>query len=281
LILKGKTCLITGATSGIGKQTAISLAKLGATIAFTAIDEAEGKSTRKEIIDLSGSQEVEFLICDLASFDSIKNCCSAFLKKYDALHILINNAAVLEMKRLLSKDGIEKTLAVNYLAPFLMTKLLIGALKESAPSRIINLTSGSHKVAKIDFNNIEMNHNYSGIKAYAQSKLAMILFTHKMAKKLSGTDVVINCVHPGRVRTNLIHQLNPLFKFIVELFMVNSLKGAETTVYVASSDNVAAVSGKYFYNKRVKKSSSHSYDVNIANKLWEVSEVYTDISVIN
>ena len=200
--MKGKIVLITGATSGIGKATAAELARRGAAIVFTARDEGRGAAAREEIIRESGGGSVESVHCDLSSFDSIRSCCASFAARYPALHVLINNAGVWDFTRRLSRDGIENIFAVNYLAPFLMTNLLLDTLKKSAPSRIVNVGSGLHG-GTINFDDIEFSGSFSAVKAYRQSKLAILLFTRLLALKLEGTGVTVNAVHPGFVSTNL------------------------------------------------------------------------------
>ncbi len=200
--LKNKIVLITGATSGIGKETARGLAELDATIVFTTRDNLKGEKTRNELIAKTNNENINMLKCDLASFESIKNCCKEFKSKYDSLHVLINNAGVWDFKRRESKDGIENIFATNYLAPFLMTNLLLDVLKISNPSRIINVTSGMH-YGTINFDDIEFKQKFSGAKAYRQSKLGLILFTRLLAKKLDGIGVTVNAVHPGMNKTDL------------------------------------------------------------------------------
>lgn len=273
--MKGKIVLITGATSGIGKETARGLAQLGATIVFTTRDKQKGLQTKKELIDSTQNPNIEMLYCDLASFESIRNCCEEFKRKYDKLHVLINNAGVWDFKRRLSKDGIENIFATNYLAPFLMTNLLIDILKSSSPSRIINVTSGLH-FGTINFNDLEFKKKFSGMKAYSQSKLAMILFTRLLAKKLEETDVTVNCFQPGMTNTNLGRDAGGFFRFMFKLMGKNPKKGAETSIYLASSSDVEDITGEYFVKKKIRKSSEESYDINLAKKLWDVSKKYLD-----
>jgi NAD(P)-dependent dehydrogenase (short-subunit alcohol dehydrogenase family) len=268
-----KIVLITGATSGIGKQTALGLAKLGATIVFTTRNDLKGEKTRNELIELSQNKNIYILKCDLASFESIKNCCEEFKSKYDKLHVLINNAGVWDFKRRTSKDGIENIFATNYLAPFLMTHLLLDILKKSAPSRIINITSGMH-YGTINFDDIEFKKNFSGAKAYRQSKLGLILFTRLLAKKLDGTDVTVNVVHPGMNKTDLGRDAGGFSRMIFKLMGKDPKIGAETSIYLASSPEVENITGEYFAKKEIKRSSKESYDMDLAEKLWNVSKYY-------
>jgi NAD(P)-dependent dehydrogenase (short-subunit alcohol dehydrogenase family) len=213
------------------------------------------------------------LKCDLASFESIRNCCKEFKSKYNNLHVLINNAGVWDYKRRTSKDGIENIFATNYLAPFLMTNLLLDLLKKSSPSRIINLTSGMH-YGTINFEDIEFKHNFSGVKAYRQSKLALILFTRFLAKKLKGTGVTVNTAHPGMNKTDLGRDAGRFSKIIFKMMGKDPKIGAETSIYLATSSEVENISGEFFSKEKIKKSSKESYDMILAKKLWDLSEKY-------
>jgi len=271
--LKNKIILITGATSGIGKETAIDLARLDATIFFTTRDNLKGEKVKEELIKNTNNKNIHMLKCDLASFESIRNCCKEFKSEYDRLHVLINNAGVWDFKRRESKDGIENIFATNYLAPFLMTNLLLDLLKKSSPSRIINVTSGMH-YGTINFDDIEFKNNFSGAKAYRQSKLALILFTRFLAKKLEGTGVTVNTAHPGMNKTNLGRDAGGFSKMIFKMMGNDPKIGAETSIYLASSSDVKNISGEYFAKKKIKKSSKESYNMILAKKLWDISEEY-------
>jgi len=271
--LKDKIVLITGATSGIGKETALGLAKLGATIVFTTRDNLKGEKIKKELTAKTNNKNIHMLKCDLASFESIRNCCEEFKSKYDKLHVLINNAGAWDFKRRESKDGIENIFATNYLAPFLLTNLLLDILKKSIPSRIINVTSGLH-FGTIHFDDIEFKQNFSGTKAYRQSKLGLILFTRLLAKKLEGTGVTVNCVHPGINKTDLGRNAGGFFQTIFKLIGKDPEIGAETSIFLAGSPDVENITGEYFAKKKRKRSSKESYDMDLAKKLWDVSEKY-------
>jgi NAD(P)-dependent dehydrogenase (short-subunit alcohol dehydrogenase family) len=271
--LENKVVLITGATSGIGKETALGLAKLDATIVFTTRDNLKGEKTKKELIATTNNKNIHMLKCDLASFESIRNCCKEFKSKYDKLHVLINNAGVWDFKRRESKDGIENIFATNYLAPFLMTNLLLDILKKSSPSRIINVTSGMH-YGTINFDDIEFKQKFSGAKAYRQSKLGLILYTRLLAKKLEGIGVTVNCVHPGMNKTDLGRDAGGFSQMIFKLMGKDPEIGAETSIYLTSSPCVENITGEYFAKKKIKRSSKESYDMDLAKKLWDVSEKY-------
>ena len=275
-MLKDKIVLITGATSGIGKETARALAELDATVVFTTRDELKGKNTKDELIKSSNNKKIDFLNCDLASFDSIRNCCKEFKSKYNKLHVLINNAGVWDFTRRESKDDIENIFATNYLGPFLMTHLLLDILKKSGPSRIINVTSGMH-YGTINFDDIEFKQKFSGARAYRQSKLGLILFTRLLAKKLEGTGVVVNCVHPGMNKTNLGRDAGGFSRAIFKLMGKDPKIGAETSIYLASSPELENITGEYFAKKEIHKSSKESYDMNLAERLWDLSIKYVDL----
>ncbi|HME54442.1 MAG TPA: SDR family oxidoreductase [Candidatus Lokiarchaeia archaeon] len=274
--MQGKIVLITGATSGIGNATAIELARQGATLILTTRDDARGAATKEEITQLTGNANIEVLHCDLASFTSIRAFTEEFKEKHDHLDVLINNAGTWDFKRRESADGIENIFAVNFLAPFLMTNLLLDLLQASAPARIINITSGLHS-GTIHFEDIEFKRKFSGFKAYSQSKLALILFTRILAKKLEGTGVVVNCVHPGLNRTDLGRDSGRVTRWMFQHMGQDPQKGAETAVYLASDPAADTVTSEYFVKKQVKKSSKTSYDMAIAQKLWEVAAKYVGL----
>jgi NAD(P)-dependent dehydrogenase (short-subunit alcohol dehydrogenase family) len=275
-MLNGKIVVITGATSGLGKETAIGLAKLGATIVMTTRNDNSGKETKNKIIQMTDNKNLDMFNCDLASFESIRNFYKEFKTKYDKLHVLINNAGTWDFKRRESKDGIENIFATNYLAPFLMTNLLLDVIQKSKSSRIINLTSGLH-YGTISFDDIEFKYNFSGVKAYSQSKLAIILFTRLLAKKLEGKGVTVNCVNPGMSKTNLGRDAGIFSRSMFKILGKDPKKGAETSIYLASSKEVENITGEYFVKKKIKKLSKESYDMEVAKKLWDISTKYVKL----
>jgi NAD(P)-dependent dehydrogenase (short-subunit alcohol dehydrogenase family) len=272
--MKGKICLITGATSGIGKETALALARMGAAVIFTARNVGKGEATRDQIVTASDNEDIHMLECDLLDLASVYDCCARFKEKYNKLHVLINNAGIWEKKRRPSKDGIESTLAVNHVAPFLMTNLLLDLMKKSAPARIISVSSGLHG-GTINFDDIEFGRRYGGMTAYRQSKLAGILFVKELSRRLSGTGVTANCLMPGFVSTDLFRNSGFFSRAFVRTFGLSPEKGAETSIYLASSPDVDAISGECFRKKRVAKTSRESNDSALAAKLWELSERYS------
>ncbi len=274
-----KVVVVTGASSGIGKATAISLAKTGATVVIVCRDEKRGEAALNEI-KKSGNESVSLMVADLASQKSICRLVRDFRRNYNRLDVLINNAGVFLARRALTEDGIESAFAINHLAPFLLTNLLIDVLRSSAPSRIVNVSSSAHYRGRIDFDDIQGEINYSGIKAYSQSKLANVLFTYELARRLEGSGVTANCLHPGAVRTNLVRLDSGIYGLIWKMLgplMPGAEKGADTCIYLASSPEVESISGKYFVKRRNVVSSEESYNEAIAKKLWQVSAELTGL----
>jgi NAD(P)-dependent dehydrogenase (short-subunit alcohol dehydrogenase family) len=270
----GKTVVITGANSGIGKATAIGLAKMGATVVMACRDKERGEAALAQVKVEGKNPNVRLMILDLASQASVREFVRDFDSRYRRLDVLINNAGVVLNKREMSPDKIVKTFAVNYLSPFLLTNLLLPRLVASAPSRIINVTSALHLKAHIDFKDIENKKHYKGSTSYAASKLAVVLFTYELARKLRLTGVTVNCVNPGAVATNLGRAdagLMGAVMLAVTPFLNPSENGAETSVYLASAPELAKVTGKYFVDKKQQVSSHESYDELEAKKLWDVS----------
>jgi retinol dehydrogenase 14 len=276
--MSGKVCLVTGASSGIGLITARELARMGARVILVARDKAKGEAALAEVKKVSGSQSVDLLLADLSSQKSIRALAEEVLARYPKLHVLVNNAGAANDKRSVTVDGIETTLATNHLAYFLLTNLLLGRLKESAPARIVSVSSGGQAMGHIDFEDLQGEEKYSPFKAYNQSKLANVLFTYELSRRLEGTGVTANCLHPGVINTNFGAGTTGLFNLMVIFarpFMLTPEKGAETQIYLASSPEVEGVSGKYFDKKKPRKSSKESYDLEVARRLWEVSEKLT------
>jgi NAD(P)-dependent dehydrogenase (short-subunit alcohol dehydrogenase family) len=275
--LSGKICLITGGTSGIGKETARAMAQMGAHVVIAARNLELAEKVKQELITATGNVHIDVMLCDFVSFASIMTFAKSFTAKYDRLHILINNAGLMERERKLSRDGIELTFAVNHLAPFLLTKLLLDTVKASAPARIVNVASDAHRGGVINFDDIEGKQNFGGWKAYSQSKLANILFTRHLATMLRGSGVTVNCLHPGVVATNFFNLIPAPFRFLAKFFMLTPEKGAETTIYLASSPEVENVSGEYFNKKKIALTSSQAQDADTAERLWRISEQYLSV----
>jgi NAD(P)-dependent dehydrogenase (short-subunit alcohol dehydrogenase family) len=272
--MEDRVCMITGSSSGIGKATATALAGLGGTIVMVCRDRNRGESARTEIVEKSGNESIDLMIADLSSLQSVRQLVSDFTQRYKRLDTLINNAGLVRLRKSITVDGLETTFSVNYLSQFLLTNLLLPILRMSAPARIVCVSSDSHYGAGTDFDPKGLR-GYSVMRAYGQSKLAQILFTHELAKRLAGSGVTINSLHPGAVATRIWSGLPvPLnyFSKVVTVFLKTPEEGAETVVYLASSPEVEGVSGKYFANKKEVESSKTSYDEGAAARLWQLSE---------
>ncbi len=238
----------------------------------------KGKALKQEIREKTGSGSVELVECKLDALESVRQFARQFKEKHDRLHILVNNAGIWEAKHSLSEDGIEMNFAVNHLAPFLMTNLLMDTVKASAPARIINVSSNIHKQVPMNFDDLESQKRWQfGMRAYAQSKLANILFTRKLASDLNGSGITVNCMHPGVVNTRLFNQLPAFIRKPFNLFMISPDKGAQTVIYLATSPEVKDVTGEYFIKKRIAQTSRHARNMQVAEKLWEVSKAYCGI----
>lgn len=278
---KQEVVLITGGSSGMGKATAIELAKVGYYVVILCRSSERGETALSEIIKESGSRDVNLFICDLGNQASIRNFAKEFKNKYKKLNILINNAGVILPGRHITNDGYELQFGVNHLGHFLLTNLLLDIIINSSPSRIVTVSSGAHKTGKIHFDDINLKNNYSIIKAYSQSKLANVLFTYELAERLKGTGVTANCLHPGAVATQMgINRDTGFGAFITGLlrpFFQTPVEGAATSIYLASSAQVEGVTGKYFYKKKPVKSSKISYDKDLGKKLWSFSESLIDV----
>lgn len=269
--IKNKIIIITGATSGIGKVTAIELAKKGAQLILPVRNSEKGEKVKKEIIEISGNNNVRIMTCDLESLDSVRHFADSFKKEYKQLDVLINNAGVWFSKRELTKEGFEKNLGINYLSHFLLTMLLLDIMKNTSNARIINLSSEAHRFTNINFDDLQSEKNFNNFKAYGQSKLALILFTKKLHELLKETDITVNCLHPGVVSTNLFDKMGWPMKNIFQMFMIRPEEGAATSIYLATSDDVKNISGEYFKKKKVAKSTSFSNRKDAADKLWDIS----------
>jgi NAD(P)-dependent dehydrogenase (short-subunit alcohol dehydrogenase family) len=279
--MQGRTCLVTGANAGLGKATALGLARMGATVVMVCHNRSRGEAAMQEIKTESGNESVDLMLADLSSQQSIRQLAQDFKDKYQHLHILVNNAGGIFNKRSLTVDGLEYTFAFNHLAYFLLTNLLLDVLKASAPARIVNVSTRLGSGAKIEFDDLQSEKKYSGMRAYSSSKLCNMMFTYELAKRLEGTGVTANVLFPGVFRSNFGRNTSALpmrvLGVVVRPFMARSEKAAERTLYLAAAPEVEGVSGKYFADKKEIQSPEQSYDEAVARRLWEVSAELTEL----
>lgn len=280
--MEGKVCLVTGATSGIGAVTAEALAGRGGVVAVVGRSAERAAATVERIRRRTGTTTVEHLLADLSSQQEVRRLAEAFAARHDRLDVLVNNAGAVFTRRRQSPDGLELTFALNHLAYFLLTGLLLDTLRSSAPSRVVNVSSDAHQGARIDFDDLQAERGYRGFTVYGRSKLANLLFTYELARRLEGTGVTVNALHPGVVATRfatnngrVVRLLQPLFR----PFMVSPEQGARTVVHLATSPEVEGVTGGYFVKERPSPSSGVSYDTAAAERLWQVSEELTGLTV--
>ncbi|MFQ5981883.1 MAG: SDR family oxidoreductase [Woeseiaceae bacterium] len=279
--MKEMVCLVTGANAGIGYVTARDLAKTGATTVLLCRDEQRGQAARDGISAETGNDSVSMLLCDLSSQASIRQAAEAFARKHDALHVLVNNAAMHTEERRLTVDGIETQFATNYLSYFLLTRLLLDTLEASAPARIINLSTANHHEVSLDLDDLQSEKSYDPKPVHMRSKLAVILFTFELARRLQGTGVTANCLHPGVIATNLLGQIRriPDHQRFTEVMGGAPLdEGAKTPLYLATSPEVEGVSGEYFEDLRPARSSDATRDEDLARELWQISSKLTGLA---
>jgi NAD(P)-dependent dehydrogenase (short-subunit alcohol dehydrogenase family) len=276
--MHGKTVLITGGNSGIGKETAVALARLGGTVVFTSRDPQRGEQAAADIRKRSGA-DVALMPLDLASFASIRSFAAAFLDRYDRIDVLVNNAGLVLSERTETEEGFETTFGVNHLGHFLLTDLLLDRIKAGAPARIVNVASRAHRFARsgLDFDDLQAAKRYSAIQAYARAKLANIYFTRELARRLEGTGVTVNALHPGGVATGFARDgdVKAPFSWLYTLarpFLRSPEKGAETSIYLASTPEVDGVTGRYFADSKETEPTLIAQDDDAARRLWAASE---------
>jgi retinol dehydrogenase 14 len=281
MTMSGRICIVTGASSGIGKATALGLARSGATVVLACRNEASGAAAREEIALQTGNRNVHLMRVDLSRMGSVRELAAEYLTRFDRLHVLVNNAGALYYNgRQTSADGFEMTLAVNHLGPFLLTHLLLEALRKSAPSRIVNVASVAHRLGRIDVSDLQSRRRYSGRAAYRASKLANVLFTYELARRLEGTGITANCMNPGVVRTGITRSAHGIERLVTALTFRGARspeEGARTVVHLASSPEVEGISGRYFEDMAEAPSSKASHDPALAARLWEETERLTGI----
>ena len=279
--LTGKVVLVTGATAGIGEVTARELARMGATVVGIGRNPQKCADVAASIRSQTGNQAVEYLVADLSSMHEIIRVTDEFRSKYQRLDLLINNAGAYFQQHKVSVDGFEMTFALNHMNYFLVTRQLLDMLKANAPSRIVNVASAAHTAGKLDFADLQMTQKYGSWRAYANSKFANVVFTYELARRLQGSGVTANTLHPGFVASDFAMNNNQsalakvilaIFKPLRNLVAISVDKGAETQIFLATSPTVEGVSGKYFDKKQAVKSAPLTYDEATGRQLWQVSE---------
>ena len=272
--MAGRTVLVTGATSGIGRATALGLAVMGAHVAITGRDRERTENAAREI-SAAGGGNVEVFVADLSSQAQVRRLASEVLERLPRIHVLVNNVGGYWNTRHITADGLERTFALNHLAPFLLTNLLLDRLERSAPARVVTVASNAHTTGRIDFDDLQGEWSYSGGRAYGQSKLANVLFSYQLARRLHGCGVTANALHPGVVRTSFGAEdparIQRLLVPFLRPVMKSPAQGAATSIHLASAPDLEQVSGRYFANRRPTRSSTRSYDPAVAARLWEAS----------
>lgn len=284
--MRGRVCLVTGASNGIGKAAAIKLANMGASLVLLCRDRDRGETALAEISLRSGNEDIDLLVADLGSLCQVRKAAGAFLESQRPLHVLVNNAGAIHMDRNLTEDGVETTFAVNYLGHFLLTGMLLDRMRDSGPARIVNVSSEAHRIGYADgrmaFDDLMGERQYGGWKAYGQSKLANILFTRELARRLNPAEVTVNAMHPGVVasgfgrnnRTGWMPYLQALYR----PFCRSNEKGAETAVWLAATPEIEGVTGKYFKDRKVRAPAPQALNDGDAARLWRVSAELTGLA---
>ncbi len=277
--MAGKTCLVTGATAGIGKVIAIALASMGANLVISGRNKEKTEATLRQIKTDTGNESVQYLLADFSNLEEVRDIANRFKENHTQLDVLVNNAGAYFNSRQETSYDVEMTLLVNHLAPFLLTKMLMENIQSSPSARIVNISSEGHRQGTMDFDDLSFNKGYFGMKAYGRSKLANILFTYELARRLGDSHITVNALHPGHVATDIWKSSFPVIgialKWLMDLIALTPEEGADNSIYLASSPDVEKVTGKYFVKREAVRSSALSYDENVAKKLWEVSEEIT------
>ena len=272
MTMEGKVVLVTGSNSGIGKETAFQLAAMGATVVMAVRNREAGEKARQEIMDKTGNNNIDLIVADLSVMKEVRELARQFKEKHEKLDVLVNNAGGVFSKRMETEDGFEMTLALNHLAPVLLANELLPELKRAAPSRIVNVSSGAHAFGRIDLEDLQ-SQKYSSMRAYGTAKLMNIMTTYLLSRRLTGTGITINVLHPGVVRTrfgqNDTGRLRRAFFRFFSRFAKSPEKGAETSVFLANAPEIKGTTGKYFVNSKEKQSSRISYDEELQEKVWD------------
>jgi len=283
--MAGKVCLVTGATSGIGKVTATALASQGAEVVITGRNREKTEATVRQIKSQTSNEAVHCLLAEFSDLEQVRQLASIYNERFSRLDVLVNNAGSFFNTRRETQYGVEKTFLVNHLAPFLLTNLLLEKIVGSAPARIINVSSDAHQYGTMDFDDLCFKRGFVGMKAYARSKLANILFTYEIVRRLGESSITVNALHPGHVATDIWRTnfsfVGPTLKRVMGLFALSPEEGADNTIYLANSQDTAGVTGKYFVKREAAQSSSLSYDEELAKRLWEISENLTSFTPTN
>jgi NAD(P)-dependent dehydrogenase (short-subunit alcohol dehydrogenase family) len=273
--LRGKTCLVTGASAGIGKATARELARLGARVIMVCRDRDRGERALLDLQLVLGTGNLYLLVADLSSQREVRRLAEDVRRSFDVLHVLVNNAGLFCTTRQVTEDGIEKTLAVNHLAPFLLTRLLLDLLKASAPARVVNVGSAAYRQGRIRLDDLNFEKQYSSFAAYAQSKLALLLQSLELAERLAGSGVTVNCLHPGLAATEIFRDHAPFWRLVFRLFSISPERAARTSVFLAADPGVEGVMGRFFIGRRPAVLARHAQDCVLQKELWELSEALT------
>jgi retinol dehydrogenase-12 len=280
--MEGKRVMVTGATDGIGKETARGLARLGAHVIVVGRNPDKITATVKELQAEPGATKIDGLQADFTSLKQVRQLAATFQERYDRLDVLVNNAGAVFSRRGQTQDGFERTFGVNHLAPFLLTNLLLDTLTDTAQqtgeARIVNVSSAAHRIGKLNFDDLQNRQRYSGWLVYGQSKLANLLFTYELARRVAGTGITVNALHPGGVASSFGRNqpglLTKLLGFVLR-FGLTSAQGAQTSIYLASSPEVAGITGQYFIDSKPAQSSPASHDAAVAERLWHLSNALT------
>jgi NAD(P)-dependent dehydrogenase (short-subunit alcohol dehydrogenase family) len=267
--MKGKVCLVTGATGGLGKATAVALAQLGAQVILACRNKERGEMAKTDVISATGNSAIELMLVDLSSQQSIWEFGTAFAEKHNRLDVLIHTAAVYKSQYAITPDGLELMFATNHIGSFLLTNLLLGELKASAPARILVITAPS--TTPLDFDNLQGEKKFSSLQAFSVTKMCNLLFSYELSRRLEGTGVTVNAVHPGLMKSNLMKEAPLFMRWLTQLASKTPEKAAASLAYLASSAEMAGITGRFFKDGRAIESNQYSHDQDVQRQLWDVS----------